>query len=177
MGIGCGRGPGLHLSDDLLIIEPVDEANQPVPVGHTSSKVLLTSLYNPALPLVRYELTDEITMLADRCPCGSEHRLIADPHGRLDDSFRYDVTVVHPLVFRSILGSDAGIIEYQVHQTRAGADVAIRGHADPELVQQAVIGALRRAGLPAPEVTVAVVPDIPRQDTGKVRRFLPCTRE
>jgi phenylacetate-coenzyme A ligase PaaK-like adenylate-forming protein len=29
MGIGCWRGPGLHLCDDLVIIEPVDLAGRP----------------------------------------------------------------------------------------------------------------------------------------------------
>lgn len=67
MAIGCGKGPGLHLSDDLLILEPVDDENHPVANGQRSSKVLLTSLYNTALPLIRYELTDEITMLDERC--------------------------------------------------------------------------------------------------------------
>jgi phenylacetate-CoA ligase len=137
MGIGCGHGPGLHLSDDLLIIEPVDRDNPPLPAGERSSRVLLTSLYNPALPLIRYELTDEITMLKETCPCGSSHRLIEDPRGRLDDSFRYGDSYVHPHTFRSILGTQAGIIEYQARQTREGAEVAIRGHADiADIVRQ-----------------------------------------
>jgi phenylacetate-CoA ligase len=173
MGIGCGQGPGLHLSDDLLIIEPVDRDNKPVAIGQRSSKVLLTSLYNPALPLIRYELTDEITMLDAHCPCGSEHRLIDDPCGRLDDSFTYDDMVVHPHVFRSVLGTDQGIIEYQVAQTPRGADVTVRGSTDTAQLHDALRQALERVGLYAPEITVATVPRINRQDTGKVRRFLP----
>jgi hypothetical protein len=30
-GGGCFRGPGIHLSDDLVIVEPVDLAGRPVP--------------------------------------------------------------------------------------------------------------------------------------------------
>jgi phenylacetate-CoA ligase len=172
MGIGCGHGPGLHLSDDLLIIEPVDRDNRPVPVGERSSKVLLTSLYNPALPLIRYELTDEIRMLDARCPCGSEYRLIEDPHGRLDDSFRYSETVVHPHVFRSVLGREAGIIEYQVRQTLRGADIAIRGKSDTQRLQDALRRGLERLGLQSPEITITTVRQLPRQDTGKIRRFV-----
>jgi len=173
MGIGCGHGPGLHLSDDHLIIEPVDRDNRRVRIGERSSKVLLTSLYNPALPLIRYELTDEITMLDASCPCGSRHRLIEDPAGRLDDSFRYGDTYVHPHVFRSALGTRAGIIEYQVRQTPQGADIAIRGNADLQHLEQELIEGLHRLGLKHPQLTITTVTRLPMQDTGKIRRFLP----
>jgi phenylacetate-CoA ligase len=33
LGVGCWRGPGLHLCDDLVIVEPVDQAGRPVPPG------------------------------------------------------------------------------------------------------------------------------------------------
>ncbi len=173
MGIGCGKGPGLHLSDDLMIIEPVDHENRPVASGERSSKVLLTSLYNAALPLIRYELTDEITMLDARCPCGSEHRLIEDPYGRLDDSFRYGATVVHPHVFRSVLGSQAGIAEYQVRQTHAGAAIAVRGEGDLRALAEQLQHGLEDLGVPHPQIEITTVAQIERQDTGKIRRFLP----
>jgi phenylacetate-coenzyme A ligase PaaK-like adenylate-forming protein len=172
MGIGCGHGPGLHLSDDLLIIEPVDRDNRPVPVGTRSAKVLLTSLYNPALPLIRYELTDEITTLDARCPCGSEHRLIEDPYGRHDDCFHYGDTLVHPHVFRSVLGSQDTIIEYQVHQTPHGAHILIRGQADAQTHSELQRG-LEQLGVRQPELSITNVAEIERQETGKIRRFVP----
>jgi phenylacetate-coenzyme A ligase PaaK-like adenylate-forming protein len=96
MGIGCGHGPWMHLSDDLIILEPVDDNGHAVPAGVRSSKVLLTVLYNHALPLIRYELTDEVTLLDATCPCGSAHALIEDVQGRRDESFIYDGVTVHP---------------------------------------------------------------------------------
>ena len=44
LGMGCGHGPWMHLSDDLIIVEPVDENGQPVPAGVRSAKVQLTLL-------------------------------------------------------------------------------------------------------------------------------------
>jgi phenylacetate-CoA ligase len=174
IGIGCGHGPGLHLSDDLLIIEPVDRERRPVPVGVRCAQVLLTNLYNPALPLIRYELTDEITMIGERCSCGSQHRLVADPLGRLDDSFRYGPGVmVHPHLFRSTLGCEAGILEYQVRQTERGAAISVRGHADLDRLERELAAGLERLGLEDPDVTITTVTNIERQDTGKLRRFLP----
>jgi hypothetical protein len=78
-----------HLSDDLLLIEAIDESRRPVPPGERSAKILLTNLYNTTLPLIRYEITDEVTILDERCPCGSAFRLIGDIQGRLDDTFVY----------------------------------------------------------------------------------------
>ena len=60
--IGCFKGTGMHLTDDLLIIEPVDERGDPVPAGVRSHKIYLTNLFNPLMPLIRYEITDEITL-------------------------------------------------------------------------------------------------------------------
>lgn len=76
MGIGCGHGAWMHLSDDLIIVEAVDDAGAPVPAGVRSAKVLLTVLYNHALPLIRYELTDEVTLIDGECPCGSAHTMV-----------------------------------------------------------------------------------------------------
>jgi len=84
--VGCDQG-GTHISEDQLIVEPVDLGGQPVAPGERSAKVFLTNLYNHALPLIRYEITDEVTVLPEPCPCGSAYRRIADVQGRLDDVF------------------------------------------------------------------------------------------
>src|SRR5205823_1357780 len=62
VGVSCDEGV-VHLSEDLMIVEPVDEHDQPVPPGQRAAKLLLTNLYNTALPLIRYELTDELMVL------------------------------------------------------------------------------------------------------------------
>jgi phenylacetate-CoA ligase len=40
---GCFRDGGMHLSDDLVIVEPVDEHGDPVPPGVRSDRVYLTT--------------------------------------------------------------------------------------------------------------------------------------
>src|SRR5256885_13064245 len=149
MGVACGAGPGLHLAEDLMIIEPVDEHGRPVGPGERSAKIYLTNLYNHALPLIRYEVTDEVTRIPGRCPCGSHHGLIEDPQGRLDESFRYGDVTVHPLVFRSPLGLCSGIVEYQVCQTAAGADIAVVCQGGPDLgaLETRIAAKLAAAGL------------------------------
>jgi phenylacetate-coenzyme A ligase PaaK-like adenylate-forming protein len=166
----------MHLSEDLVIVEPVDRDGQAVAPGQRSDKVYLTNLFNRALPLIRYEISDEVTILAEPCPCGSAHRCVADIQGRLDDVFVYDGRRVHPHVFRSALGGHAGVVEYQVRQTERGARVAVRcaGPVDLDRLSNEVAGGLRALGISHPLVEVDVVHRLER-DPGpaKLRRFVP----
>lgn len=176
MAISCGLRRGMHLSDDLLIVEPVDARGSAVPPGVPSAKVYLTNLYNPALPLIRYEITDEVTLLEDPCPCGSAHRLVEDIQGRLDDTFFYPgLGAVHPHVFRSRLGREHGIVEYQVRQTARGAAIAIRcrGEVDFASLQADIAFYLARLGLENPEVSAEPVESLDRHSSGKLKRFVP----
>ncbi len=174
---GCGHGAHMHLSDDLQIVEPVDAKGRPVPPGVRSSKIYLTNLYNRLLPLIRYEITDEVTLLEEACPCGSSHRLVSDVQGRLDDSFVYQgVGTLHPHRFRSRLSREQNIIEYQVSQTARGASVKIRcrGPVDIEGLRTDLIEELERFGLTSPELSVSVVEGLRRHAaSGKLKRFLP----
>jgi phenylacetate-CoA ligase len=150
-------------------------AGRPVPPGVRSDKLYVTALANPTLPLIRFELTDQVTVLDRPCPCGSAHTLIADIQGRLDDVFTYPGgQVVHPHVFGSLLRRDPGILEYQVRQTPAGAEILVVGApADPGAIGRRVAAELNALGLPRPAVEVRVVDQLERQETGKVRRFRP----
>jgi phenylacetate-CoA ligase len=77
-GVSCFGGAGMHLSEDLLIIEPVGHDGRPVCADETAAKIYLTNLFNTAMPLIRYEITDEVTVLAEPCPCGSAFARVAD---------------------------------------------------------------------------------------------------
>ena len=165
-----------HLNDDLLIVEPVDEDGRPVAPGERSAKIYVTNLFNRALPLIRYEITDEVRILTEPCPCGSAFRCVADVQGRLDDVFVYDGRRVHPHVFRSTLGRHAGVIEYQVRQTPRGARIAVRCGAPVDLdrLRAEIAQALGGLGVPRPAVEVTVTDRLER-DPGpaKLRRFVP----
>jgi phenylacetate-CoA ligase len=177
LGKPCELGR-THLGEDQVIIEPVDADGRPVPPGVPSDKIYLTNLYNHTLPLIRYEITDQITVMDERepCPCGSAHRRIEDVQGRLDDAFVYPgVGSVHPHLFRSRLGGDRSIVEYQVRQTECGAEIAVRCRGEVGLagLQRGLADDLVRVGLRDPEITIRQVEHLPRQATGKLKRFVP----
>jgi phenylacetate-coenzyme A ligase PaaK-like adenylate-forming protein len=143
--------------------------------GVTSQRVYVTNLYNTTLPLIRYEVTDEVTLLGP-CPCGSPFQRIADPQGRLDDLFAYaGGVVIHPHVFRSVLGRSTEVVEYQVRQTGTGADVraVMRSGATVSDFGRTLEEALTALGLSDPAVSVTVVDGLDRLATGKLRRFVP----
>ena len=122
------------------------------------------------------EITDEVTVLDEPCPCGSAHRCVADIQGRLDDTFVYEGRPVHPLAFHTALGRRAGIVEYQVRQTPDGAHVAVRCQAPVDLDELARdIGSnLARLGLEQPSVTLEAVDRLERTSgPGKLTRFVP----
>jgi phenylacetate-CoA ligase len=146
-----------------------------VPDGVRSQRVYVTNLYNLALPLIRFEVTDEVTVVGGTCPCGSAFRRIADPQGRLDDTFAYPGGVsIHPHVFRSSLGQHRQIIEYQVQQAPRGAEIRVVTDAPLDTAGAAMmIGeALAAAGLEQPDVTITHAA-LDRQTSGKLKRFIP----
>lgn len=176
MGGSCSAMRGIHLSDDLFVIEPVDAAGLPVAPGERAARVYLTSLYNRLQPLIRYELTDEITVLDGPCPCGSALLRIDDIQGRVDDAFAYaGGPTVHPFTFRATLGQQRAIVEYQVRQTARGADIRVRrqGELDEARVVATLRAALAELGLVDAEITITTVDALERQESGKFRRFVP----
>lgn len=91
LGTECPHRTGLHIAEDLVIVEAVDDRNQPVPLGIPGAKTLITNLTNYAQPLIRYEVSDRVTLAPTLCPCGRPFALIsrierrgqrfAEPHG------------------------------------------------------------------------------------------------
>ncbi len=175
MGGGCGLAAGIHLSEDMLIVEPVDSKGHPAQPGQTSAKAYVTSLEQLTLPVIRYELTDELTLVDDPCPCGSSLRRIRDVQGRLDDAFRYASGVdIHAHVFRSPLSRQRNVVEYQVRQSEDGAeiDVVDKGPVDVAALESEIAKHLEEAGLTQASVTIHCVHSIPRVGVGKLKRFV-----
>jgi phenylacetate-CoA ligase len=174
MGFSCDIGSAMHLTDDLLIIEPVDRDGRPVPVGQRGAKLYLTNLYNRVQPLIRYELSDEVTITDDLCSCGSGHRTVADIQGRMEDTFVYGGSVVHFYTFAVPLDNDRNILEYRVQQTRGGADISVTclGSVDLDDLRRQIEQRLESQGVGQPDVRISVVASLPRQSSGKLRRFL-----
>jgi phenylacetate-CoA ligase len=129
-GSDCSFHRGLHVFEDLFIVEVVDESNRAVPDGSPGHKLLMTNLFNYTQPLIRYEVSDMITMSPEMCPCGRPLRLIARMEGRSDDIIYLkdrqgrDIPV-HPIHFHSALGVFREIKQYQVVHEEDGLHIGI----------------------------------------------------
>jgi phenylacetate-CoA ligase len=175
--VGCGRGAGLHVCEDEVVLERVDAGGVAVAADEPAARTLATGLANRTFPFIRYDLGDSVEWLADDCPCGSAYRRVADIGGRRDDDFRYASTTVPASAFRYVLGTDPRVSEYQVTQTADGADILAVGVPDVEALTALVIDAVRRHGLPNPRIRIRGIDHIPRHAaTGKLRRFVPMSR-
>jgi len=67
---GIARHTGLHLFEDTVMVEVVDDGHRPLPDGQMGTRWLLISLYNRTQPLIRYEVTDMLCRSEETCPCG-----------------------------------------------------------------------------------------------------------
>jgi phenylacetate-CoA ligase len=171
--VGCGLGEGLHICEDEVVLERVNESGVPVGPDEPAARTLATGLANRTFPFIRYDLGDEVTLLPGRCECGSAFARVADIGGRRDDDFRYGSITVPAITFRHVLGTDPHVSEYQVTQTATGADILTVGHPDVATLATSVAAALRRCGLANPAVDIRVVARIPRnQASGKLKRFI-----
>ena len=72
---------GIMMNEENLYVEVVDENNQPVSDGQ-EGKILVTALYNKAMPFIRYELGDRGVISTRR---KNGYRLLEKLTGRTND--------------------------------------------------------------------------------------------
>jgi phenylacetate-CoA ligase len=182
LGAHCSHHTGLHLFEDVAIVEVVDEHDQPVAPGQPGRHLLVTNLVNRTQPLIRYALSDMVTEAAGPCPCGRPFRVLRAVEGRSDDILRLpgsaggEVTV-HPLALRSVMAGVANLKQYRIlyDHPRLRVRAALRADGVAEPTRAAIATGLRdrlaALGATGLEVEVALVDRIEdgRDAAGKLR--------
>ncbi len=155
----CPCGDGFHISEDQVIIEPVDGAGNPVAPGARAAGIYFTNLYNMAQPIIRYYIDDAFEMADEPCLCGSAFRKVRQVHGRSFEKFRYGAITVHPVALQLAVLEQPSIIEYNIEQTPHGAHLSYASQASvyPDRLVEKMTEALRSYGIVEPVVTVAHV--------------------
>jgi putative adenylate-forming enzyme len=170
----CEHHSGLHLYEDLVITEVVDEHNQRIPGGHYGDKVLVTVLFGRTQPLIRYEMSDSVRLSSIQCGCGRPFALLDDIQGRQEDIIYLAgrngaPAPIHPNVFHRTLEL-VPATAWQVTHDRAGLRILLAG-APPDLDERSLIRRIAReiASQGAAPVSIRVerVMAIPRGATGK----------
>jgi len=170
----CGHHRGMHLFEDLVIPEVVDDQYRPVPPGEPGDRLLVTVLSSRTVPLIRYEMTDRVRMATQKCPCGMPFRLLASIEGRTEDAIVLSTpdggTIrIHPIVFHRVLDliDAAG---WQVRQQQDALIILIASPGkdfDPATTEHHVMTALTAAGAFPPPVRTTTVDMIPSGAAGK----------
>ena len=164
----------LHLYEDLVITEVVDDQNRPVPPGEFGAKVLVTVLFSRTMPLIRYEMSDCLRVSSEVCKCGRAFALIDGIEGRREDVLDLPSSAdgkvrIHPNVFHDILDA-APLRAWQVVEEPDGLRVLVQGlaaGAEPKALEGRIDQALTAHGAAARRVTVERVDEIRRTAVGK----------
>jgi phenylacetate-CoA ligase len=108
----CAHGR-MHVNADYVVVE-TDRAAAP----GIAPPLVLTSLWNYAMPFIRYRNEDCANLLGERCGCGNNFPLMTLDVARISDNFVLPGgRVVHGEFFTHLMYGSEGIRTFQFHQT------------------------------------------------------------
>lgn len=171
----CSHG-SRHLYSDLVVVEPVNADGTPTPSGHLSHHTLVSVLFSRTLPLIRYELSDRIRLLAEPCECGLRFPRIGEIGGRAENTLLLPGGAREPMTLDvDGLGSVVEAFPVIAWQAAVQDDAVVlmivaHGNLDEEALTQALRWYLARTGVVATG-SVRRVDAIPRTRLGKSIRL------
>lgn len=170
----CEHHQGMHVFEDLGLIEVVDEHGDPVPDGVAGAKLLLTSFIKRTQPLLRYEISDMVALTTAPCPCGRPLARMLSLDGRSDDILHMTGTdrrtvAVHPHVLKSPMAALGELRQYKIIHDDEGLHllVVLRDAACTDEVSRRIDTTMRSellaAGVADPRLDVTIVTELPRE--------------
>lgn len=173
LALQCPEGEHYHVQSESAIVEVLDDAGRPCAAGGIG-KVVVTSLHNFAMPLIRYEIGD-YAQAGAQCPCGRglpvirrvlgrERNLAVAPDGRkFFPSFAAE-TWAHIAPIRQI---------QLVQKSHRHIEVRLAAERAPDDHAQHSLRAALRQSLGHPyDFTFVVLENIPRAPSGKYEDFI-----
>ena len=177
-GVECERHEGIHLFEDMAIVENVDAEGRAVPAGEPGAKLLVTFLHNLVQPIIRLEVSDAVTMEPEPCPCGRTLARARAIEGRSDDVLKFagrggrEVSV-HPIEF-GVVTRDRAVREFQVVQEGSGVRILVvarpaTGNELEARLREALSRRLSELGVAEPRVSVERRDELSRSAGGKLQ--------
>ena len=174
VGFDCAMHRGMHILEDLSIVEVVDENNQPVSPGILGRKYLLTNLYNRVQPLIRYEVTDMLAKSAGACPCGRPFPLVSQIGGRSEDILRLKdrnglEVLVPPMAITLRIEAVPEVAEYQAVHDDDGIHINVVPRLGTDRVQlrnaleRGLRTGIEELGAVPPRIEIVFEKDVERQ--------------
>ena len=175
----CEEQDGLHLAEDHILVETVDQkTGEVLPDGETG-ELVFTSIRKHARPMIRFRTGDIGYVDKSPCKCG---RTSCRIHivGRKDDMFIVSGVNIFPSDVETVLRELDGITgEYRIHvferdyTARYGVEVEKAVPvADVEELKKKVVGALKsRIGVKPDYIKILNDGDLPRAEH-KAKRLI-----
>jgi phenylacetate-CoA ligase len=162
------------LNEEDLFIEIVDDTNQPVENG-VEGKVIVTSLYNKAMPFIRYELGD-LGVISEKSK--GPYRILEHLTGRTNDmaqlpSGRKVPGLTFYYVTKALLKEEGLIKEIVIQQDAQDSFLILySGSRDLDKSEKANVHDLLSTYMePGLKLRIERVEKILRQPSGKLKQF------
>jgi phenylacetate-CoA ligase len=109
----CGHGNGGHHHPELVIVELLDDNNNPVKAG-TPGEVTITTLGDEAMPLLRFQTGDIAEAHEETCGCGRTTLRLGPVLGRKQQMIKLKGTTIYPPGVFEILNTMSLVKDYVV---------------------------------------------------------------
>jgi phenylacetate-CoA ligase len=106
-GQECVAHRGLHVPEDYIHVEIIDENGEPVAPGERGQMVM-THLRREAMPLIRYRIGDVTLAEYEKCGCGRTHMRLQGIVGRTDDMVKVKGIKFFPSQVESVVRAMPG---------------------------------------------------------------------
>lgn len=175
MAYQCPVSDCLHINEEIVLVELLDDENRPVPQG-TAGRVVVTNLFNWAQPLIRY-VQGDLAVEGEPCPCGRSLRVLSRIAGRVTDIFRFPDGRAVAFALPENTKRELNIKTWQVAQV-APLQLEIRYEplAERALDESAVATAVRSRTHPEVDITFKRTNNFVRSDGGKFAEYVNETR-
>jgi phenylacetate-CoA ligase len=119
----CGEGAGGHHHPELIIIEFLDDDDQPVNEGEPG-EVAITTLGIEGMPLLRFKTGDVCHHHMEPCKCGRTTMRLGPVLGRKNQMIKFKGTTLYPPALYDILDNIDFISNYvvEVYTNDIGTD-------------------------------------------------------
>jgi len=107
----CEFQQGGHLHPELIIVEILDENNQPVREGE-EGELVITTLGVETIPLLRFKTGDIVKAHTEVCKCGRNTLRLGPVIGRKKHMIKYKGTTIYPPAMFDLLNDFSEIENY-----------------------------------------------------------------
>ncbi len=117
----CGEGCGGHLIPEMIIVEFLDDDNNPVKEGELG-EVTITNIGVEGMPLVRFKTGDMCYHYTDSCACGRHSLRVGPIIGRKNQMIKYKGTTLFPQSLYDNLMEIPGVKNYLIEVSTNNID-------------------------------------------------------